>query len=83
MDVDEDSYQNCERQLGRLTLYLIETSLNTFEKKQSKPRSGSSHKSCLMFAYNNIIRYDPTPMDVTSNFFNLCTNVDVYLHDCS
>ena len=30
-----------------------------------------------MFDYGNMIRYDPTPVDLTSNFFVLCTNVTV------
>ena len=33
-------------------------------------RSGST-----LFAYGNMIRYDPTLVDLTSNFFVLCTNV--------
>ena len=30
-----------------------------------------------MFDYGNMIRYDPTPVDLTSNYFVLCTNVKV------
>ena len=33
------------------------------------------------FAYENMIRYDPTIVDLTSNFFVLCTNVKVYLYN--
>ena len=31
-----------------------------------------------MFAYGNIIRHDPTLVDLTSNIFVLCTKVKVY-----
>ena len=30
-----------------------------------------------------MIRYDPTLVDLTSNFFVLCTNVKVYLYSYS
>ena len=33
--------------------------------KQSRPRSDSLYKSFLMFAYGNMIRYDPTLVDLT------------------
>ena len=29
-----------------------------------------------LFAYGNMIRYDPTLVDLTSNVFVLCTNVN-------
>ena len=32
-----------------------------------------------MLASRNMIRYDPTPEDLTSNFFVLGTNVNHYL----
>ena len=32
----------------------------------------------LLFAYGNMIRYDPTLVDQTSHFFALCTNVISY-----
>ena len=31
-----------------------------------------------MFAYENMIRYDPTQVDLTSKSFVLCANVKVY-----
>ena len=34
-----------------------------------------------MFAYRNMIRYDPILVDLTSNFSDLCTNVKVYLNN--
>ena len=36
-----------------------------------------------LFAYGNMIRYDPTLVDLTSNFCVLCTNVKVYLYNYS
>ena len=35
-----------------------------------------------LFAYGNMIRYDPTLVDLSSNFFVLSTNVKVYLQKC-
>ena len=32
-----------------------------------------------MFAFENTIRYDPTQVDLASNFYVQCTNVIVYL----
>ena len=56
--------------------------------KQSRPRSVSSCKSCQIRVYSvcineNMIRYDPTLMDLTSNFFVIHTNVKVYLYNYS
>ena len=43
----------------------------------------SDHSSLLQMerhsAYGNMIRYDPTLVDLTSNFVDLCTNIKVYL----
>ena len=36
-----------------------------------------------LFAYGKLIRYDPTLVNLTSNFFVLCTNVKVYLYNYS
>ena len=36
-----------------------------------------------LFAYGNVIRYDPSLVDLTSNFFVLCINVNVYLYSYS
>ena len=55
------------------TLYLIETPFNTFANI-----AGSTQ-----FAYGNMIRYDPTLVDMTSNFFVLCTMMKVYLYNYS
>ena len=53
--------------------------------KQSRRRSGSSCKSYLIRVYSvclwgNMIRYDPTLVNLTRNFFVPCTNVKVYLY---
>ena len=34
-----------------------------------------------MFAYGNMIRYDPTLVDLTSNFSALCTNANVQINE--
>ena len=36
-----------------------------------------------LFAYGNMIRYDLTLVDLTSNYFVLCTNMKVYLYNYS
>ena len=36
-----------------------------------------------MFAYGNMIRYDPTIVNLTSNFFVLCAKVKDYLYNYS
>ena len=36
-----------------------------------------------MFFYGNMIRYDPTLVILTINFFVLCTNVKVYPYNYS
>ena len=59
-----------------ITFYLIETPVNAFVNK------ADTDQACLiestLSAYGNI-RYDPTLVDLTSNFFVLCTNMKVYL----
>ena len=61
-----------------LTLYLIEMPFNAF-CKQSRPRSGSSCKSCLVWVCSVCLwkydRSDPTLVDLTSNFFVQSTNM--------
>ena len=61
-----------------LTIYLIETPFNTFANG-----ADSDQAALTLFAYGNIIRYDPTLVDLTSNFFILCTNAKVYLYNYS
>ena len=62
-----------------LTLYLIETPLNTFVNR-SNPDQAALIRATL-FAYGNIIRYDTTLVDLTSNFFVLHTSMKVYIYN--
>ena len=63
-------------------LHFISYTLNAFANRInphqkaliSVVRSGST-----LFTYVNMIISDPTLMDLTSNFFVLCTNLKVYL----
>ena len=59
-----------------LTLYLIETSFNSFANR-ADPGQG------LLFASGNMIGYDPTLVDLMSYFIVQCTNIRVYLFDYS
>ena len=36
-----------------------------------------------LFAYGIVIGYNPTVVNLTSNFFVLCTNMKVYLYNYS
>ena len=76
---------------GPLTLYLIELPFKTFTNRadpdqaalalvraaQELPNQG------LLFAYGKLIRYEPTLVDLPSNFFALCTNMKVNLYNYS
>ena len=52
--------------------------------KQRRPRSGSSCKSCLIRVYSSCLKkyciFDPTQVDLRSNFFVLCTNINKRLN---
>ena len=54
---------------------------------QSRPRSGSSCKSCLIRVSSFCLwKYDisdPTLVDLTGYFFVPCTNMKVYLYNYS
>ena len=69
------------------TLYLIETPFNTFANKADPDQAALVRAawsgSTLVCLWKNIIRYDPTLVDLTSHFFVLCTNVKVYLYNYS
>ena len=54
------------------TLYLIEMPFNAFANRVD-PDFKSCLTGCSLFAYGNMIRYDPTLVDLTSDFFVLCT----------
>ena len=66
-----------EHQKKCLTLDLIEMLLNTFANR-ADPDQAALVRATL-FAYGNIIRYDTTLVDLTSNFFVLRRNMKVYI----
>ena len=41
-------------------------------------RADPDQSGPTLLAYGNMIRYDPILVDLTSNFFVLCTNVNVH-----
>ena len=43
----------------------------------------AAQSGSTLFAYGNMIRYNPTLEDLTSNFFVICTNLKVYLDNYS
>ena len=55
-----------------LTLYLIETPLNTLANSADPDQAALTPDQDLW-------KYNPTQVDLTSNFCVLCTNVKVYL----
>ena len=63
------------------TLYLIETPFNPFANRADPDQAALTGSS--LFVYGNIVRYDRTLVDLTSNFFALCTNMKVYLYNYS
>ena len=56
-----------------LTNYLIETPFNTFTNGTGPDQAAL--KRSTLFAYGNMIRYDPTLVDLKSNFFVLRKNM--------
>ena len=68
-----------------LTLYLIEMPFNDFENRADPDQAvlvRAARSGSTLFAYANMIS-DPTQMDLTNNFFVLCTNMKVYLYNYS
>ena len=68
-----------------LTLYLIEKPFDTFASRADPDQAAlisAAWSGSTLFAYGNI-RYDPTLVDLTSNFFVLCTNVKVNIYNYS
>ena len=59
------------------SLYLIEMPFITFEKGVD-PDQAALVKGYTLFANRYMIRCHPTLMDLTSNFFALFSNVEVY-----
>ena len=77
-----------QTQLGKklhnlnITLYLIETPFNTFANRAAPDQAAlttAAWSGSTLFAYENMIRYNPTLVDLISIFFVLCTNMKVYL----
>ena len=69
-----------------LTLYLIEMPFNTFENREDPDQAAfvrAAWSESPLFAYGNMIRNDPTLVDLTSNFFVLSTIMKVYLYNYS
>ena len=64
------------------TLYLIEMPFRAFANKADPDQATlvrAARSGSILFAYGNMIKYDPTQVDLTSNFFVLCTSVKVYI----
>ena len=59
---------------------LIEMPFNTFTNRVDPDQAAllrAALSGSTLFANGNMIRYDPTLVDLTSYFFVLCTNVKV------
>ena len=62
--------------LGLHPLPLIDTPFNTFANRANQDQAAlvrAAISGPILFAYGNIIGYDPTLVDLTSNIFVLCT----------
>ena len=63
-----------------LTLYLIETPFSSFANREDPDKAAlvgatrAAWSGSNLFAYGNMIRYDPTLVEMTSKFFDLFTN---------
>ena len=67
-----------------LTVYLMEMPFGTFANRADPDQAALIYKRVYSFiAYGNRIRYDPTLLDLASNFFVLCSNMKVYLYNYS
>ena len=65
---------------------IIETPFNTFANRADPDQAAlirAALSGSTLFVYGNMIRYDPTLVDMESNFFVLCTNLKVYLYNYS
>ena len=67
-----------------LTLYQIEKPFNTFANRADLDRAAliytrAARSGSTLFAYGNLIRYNPTLVGLISYFFVLYTNMKVYL----
>ena len=60
------------RKIGTLTLYLIYMPFNTFANRVDPDQAAltrAAWSGSALFAYGNMIKYDDTLVDLTSNFF--------------
>ena len=67
------------------TLYLIETPFSTFANRADPDQAAlvrAAWSGSTLFAYGNML-YDPTLVDLASNFFVQSTNVKVFLYNYS
>ena len=59
----------------------IVTPFHTFANRADLDQAAlvrAAGSGSTLFAYGNMFKYDPTLVDLTSNFFVLCTNMKVY-----
>ena len=64
---------------------ILKTPFNTFANRADPDQTAlvrAARAGPPLFAYGNMIRYDPTPVALTRNCFVLYTNVKVYLYNC-
>ena len=73
-----------------LTLYLIGTpfdpAFDTFANRADQDQAAlvrAAWSGSTLFAYGNMIRYDPTLVNLTGNSFVLCTKVKVHSYNYS
>ena len=62
----------CEINMFKPTIYLIETPFSTFANKAEPDQAAfvrAAWSGPTLFAYGNMIRYDHTQVDLTSNLF--------------
>ena len=60
--------------LSLISLSLIEKPFNTFANRADPDQTAlvrAAWSGSILFAYGNMIRYDPTLVELTSNFFVL------------
>ena len=66
-----------------LPIYLIETAFDTFANRADPDQTAlirAAWPESALFAYENLIRYDPTLVDLTSNFFVQYTQTWIFIY---
>ena len=71
---------NISTKISCLTIYLINTCANRADPDQAALVRADLGLLCLLM---DMIRYDPTLVDLTSNFFVLFTNMKIYIYNYS